>query len=156
MAENHGGYRPPAHPAPASGPGKLSRRTDGGPVQPVRDLPNPDYGEQQTFRAAQQAAPMATAPGPQARPQDMVSAPDLSHVVGLGAPTQRPGEPVTAGADSGAGPGSDVLGLPSVDPGDAGSIQYLRNSLPTLELMANMPMASTAFRQFVRRVRAAG
>ena len=33
MAEQHGGKRTPRNPAPVSGPGRLSRRTDGGPAQ---------------------------------------------------------------------------------------------------------------------------
>lgn len=143
-----GGYRAPAHPAPVSGPGKLSKRTDG---QPIRTLADANYGEQATFRNDQSSAPMAATPGPTAS-----SAPspqlDTTGLVPLGAPTQRPGEPVTSGAASGPGPGTESLGLPN--PGDAAGIQYLRNNLPTLELMANMPMATDVFRQYVRRVRA--
>lgn len=139
-----GGYRPPANPAPVSGPGRLSQRTD---RQPIAQLPDAAYGEQQTFRADQQAAPMAAAPGPQG-----VGPADLSQVVPFGAPTSRPGEPVTAGAASGPGPGMSALGLSDDD--DAG-IQHLKDSLPALELMANQPTAGRALRQFVRRVRAA-
>lgn len=150
MTAPHGGYRKPAHPAPVSGPGKLAKRTDGGPSQPIRDLPNPDYGEGATFRSDQAAAPMAAAPGPQGG-QLPIQPADLSQVTPLDAPTARPDEPVTAGAAAGPGPGMDALGLGSQnDPG----MQYLRQSLPALELMANMPIASDAFRQFVRRVRA--
>lgn len=153
MTAPHGGYRRPNNPAPASGPGKLSRRTDGGPAdprQPMRELPNPDYGEQSTFRADQQGAPMAAAPGvPQAGAMPIQPA-DLSGVVGLDAPSLRPNEPVTAGADAGPGPGPEALGLDGMsDPG----VQYLRNNLPAFELMANMPQASDAFRQWVRRLR---
>lgn len=143
-----GGYRAPAHPAPVSGPGKLSKRTDG---QPIRSLTDANYGEQATFRSAQAGAPMASTPGPTSRsvPQPQL---DMSGLVPLSAPTQRPAEPVTSGAASGPGPGPSALGLPS--PGDAAAVQYLRKNLPTLELMANMPMASDVFRQYVRRVRA--
>lgn len=145
-----GGYHPPANPSPVSGPGKLSRRTDGSPAQPIRDIPNAAYGEQQTFRGDQAGAPMATAPGP----QDMPTPPplDLSNVVPLHADTQRPTEPVTAGAAAGAGPGMAALGLPA--PGNDPSVQSLRKMLPSLELMANSPYAGDAFKQFVRRVRA--
>lgn len=81
----------------------------------------------------------------------MGGAADLSSVVGFGAPTSRPGEPVTAGAAVGPGPGTAALGLSDDD--DPG-IQHLRDSLPALELMANQPSAGRALRQFVRRVRA--
>lgn len=92
-----GGYQAPANPAPVSGPGQLSQRTDGGPGQPVRSLPDAGYGESKAFVDQQQGAPLAQAPG-------------LPTVVPLDAPTGRPGEPVTAGAPLGPGPGSEVLG----------------------------------------------
>lgn len=150
MTAPRGGYQPPARPATVSGPGKLSRRTDGGAGQPIRDLPNPDYGEQQTFRQMESAAPMAQAPAGPATPAAPVAPADLSNVTPFDAPTDRPHEPVTAGAAAGPGPGPAALGLPANDPG----VAYLRDVLPTLELMANMPMASQTFKQFVRRVRA--
>lgn len=140
-----GGYQPPANPAPVSGPGALSRRTDS---QPQRQLPDAAYGEQATFRTDQAGAPMAASPGASGPP---VSPVDLSSVVGFNAPTSRPGEPVTAGAAAGAGPGVEALGLSDDD--DAG-IRHLKDSLPALELMANQPNAGRALRQFVRRVRA--
>jgi hypothetical protein len=145
---NRGGYRAPARPAAVSGPGKLSARTDG---QPTRQLADANYGEQATFRNDQASAAMASTPGPTASSGQGPGV-DMSGLVPLGAPTQRPGEPVTSGAPSGPGPGPESLGLPN--PGDSAAIQYLRNNLPTLELMAGMPMASDVFRQYVRRVRA--
>lgn len=148
--DGRGGYRPPAKPAPVSGPGKLSRRTD----QPIRDLPNADYGEQSTFRSDQAGAPMAATPGPTPDPAAMVQPANLSGLVPIDAPTTVPNEPVTAGSLSGPGPGPAALGLPQVSPQDQAGIQYLRNALPTLELMADSPMATSDFRQYVRRVRA--
>lgn len=143
-----GGYQPPTNPAPVSGPGRLSRRTDG--RQPIQSLPDADYGEQATFREDQQGSPMAaTLGGDQVSP---VSPADLSNVVPMGAPSQRPGEPVTAGAALGAGPDHTALGLN--DPQNDEGVQYLRRILPSLELMANSPIAGRAARQFVRRVRA--
>ena len=144
-----GGYRAPTHPAPVSGPGKLSKRTDG---QPIRALSDANYGEQATFRNDQSGAPMASTPGPTASSMSPVSGLDTSNVVPLSEPSQRPGEPVTSGAASGPGPGVESLGLPN--PADTAAIQYLRNQLPTLEIMAGMPQASDVFRQYVRRVRA--
>lgn len=139
----HGGYRAPAKPAASSGPGRLSRRTDG---QPTAQLPDAAYGEQKTFREAQQGAPMAQSggvpPGPGVMPLDM------SRVTGFDAPSMLPGEPVTAGADAGLGPGSSIL-QQAPDP----AWQNLVDTLPTLEVMASMPSASRSFRDFVRRVR---
>lgn len=86
MANGHGGYRAPANPAPVSGPGELSRRTDGQPTRPVSGL---GYGENQEVNALQGAAPMA----------------QLPRVVPLDAPTEFPGQPITSGAPFGPGPG---------------------------------------------------
>jgi hypothetical protein len=76
---------------PVSGPGPYAKRTD---RQPVRDPGGLPYGENQALRQQQQAAPMAQAPA--ATPFD--------------APTARPGQPVTAGANAGPGPDQSVLG----------------------------------------------
>lgn len=138
----HGGYRAPAKPAPVSGPGKMSRRTDG---QPVAALPDAAYGEQKTYRDAQQGAPMAEANavgGPTVSPLDM------SRVTPMGAPSQYPDEAVTSGADAGAGPGASALGIQ--DP----ALQYSKDLLPALEIAASMPNAPVALRQMVRRLRA--
>lgn len=137
-----GGYRPPAKPAAASGPGKLSRRTDG---QPLVQLPDAAYGEQKTFQEAQRAAPMAQGRGPG---QGSMPGVDMSRIVPLDAPSQYPDEPVTSGADAGAGPGSAVLG----GAGDY-SVEGLLPLLPALEVAASSPNATPFFRTFVRMLR---
>lgn len=151
-----GGYQPPARPAPVSGPGALSKRTDGGPGQapkgqPAQQLPDPGYGEQAGFQAAQQAAPMAQAAAPPTGPSpDAAMMPaDLSRVTPLSAGTQRPDEPVTSGADSGPGPGAA-----SVSPQDPATLARYRNQLQTMELLASMPGSSPTLRQYVRALRA--
>lgn len=58
-------------------------------------------------------APITGAPDPIAAAQAQPFAP-----VGLGEPTQRPAEPVTAGLPIGAGPGPQVLGTPTGGPDD--------------------------------------
>lgn len=98
-----GGYQRPSNPAPVSGPGALSRRTDGGPAQPVRELPDAQYGEGKAFRETQQAAPLAASPSGPSGGLTPVSPPN---VVGFDEPTTKPGEPVTAGAAMGPGPNS--------------------------------------------------
>lgn len=80
---------------PVSGPGPYSQRTD---QQPVREPGGLPYGENQALREQQQAAPMAQAPA--------VPSPEA---IPLGAPSARPGQPVTAGAAAGLGPGPEVL-----------------------------------------------
>jgi len=145
MAEQHGGYRAPQHPAAVSGPGALSARTDGGPADPhqaTRSLPDAHYGEQRDFAAAQQGAPMAAQPDPS------------QSIVPLDAPTQRPGEPVTHGADAGPGIGAASAGIhPSLAQADYAN---LRNLLPGLEAIASMPDSNPSTRAFVRQLRALG
>lgn len=105
MANGHGGYRKPENPAPVSGPGSLSRRTDGGPQQVAADLPNAKYGEAGQFAEIQAGAPMAATPGA----EDMGMGGDvttpMAPPVPLTEPTERPDEPISWGASFGPGPG---------------------------------------------------
>ena len=146
MANGHGGSRTPAKPAPVSGPGAHSKRTDGGPGQAIRDLPDAAYGEAATFRSDQQGAALASAPSPQVQPQ----ANPLAGVVPLGAPTQQPGVPVTDGADAGLGAGSSALGLP-MDP-EKQDAQHFARYLPVLLDIANNQNTSPGTKAFVRQV----
>lgn len=146
MADGRGGYRRPNKPASVSGPGAMSRRTDGGPAQPIRELPNAEYGEGKAFRELQQAQSLPS--GPQL-PSPPVSLPDVP-VVPMNAPSSRPNEPVTAGANAGPGPGMDALGLPDQM---SQELSFLRARLPALEILANMPNSSLAVRSYVRRLR---
>jgi hypothetical protein len=106
MAEQQGGYRRPSQPAPVSGPGALSQRTDG---QGARYMAGGEYGEGQEMMDLQTSAPMSktdTMParrGGAARPMPMMD--ESEQVTPLFAPTERPGEPITAGAPFGPGAG---------------------------------------------------
>lgn len=110
-----GGYQAPREPAPVSGPGALSQRTDGGPAQAMRDLPNAKYGENAEFRSVQSGAPMAAAPslngtgGGAATPPAPGASP-LSPPMPLTGGTQNPDQPVTAGSP--LGPGANTMQLP--------------------------------------------
>ncbi len=105
MAEQQGGYRRPSNPAPVSGPGALSQRTDG---QGAKYMAGGQYGEGQEMMDLQTSAPMSKAPeqprmrqprsGRQVVEEGMRPTP-------LFAPTERPDEPITAGAPFGPGPG---------------------------------------------------
>lgn len=148
----HGGPRTPSKPAPVSGPGALSKRTDGGP-QPMRDLPDAGYGEQAQFREAQGGAPMAGGPPSASPPQGEGGSPPVE-VTPFGAPSARPDEPVTHGADSGPGPGLDSLGLQ--DPNEQltkEDMAQLEAYLPYLEWMASLPNAAPGTRSYVRRIK---
>lgn len=100
-----GGYMKPNQPAAVSGPGKFSQRTDGGPgetmKQAARYIQGDQYGDSQEINQVAQAAPLAAGPKPPAARPTPISA-----------PTQRPDEPVTAGAPVGPGPGPEILNLP--------------------------------------------
>lgn len=127
----------PESPAPVSGPGALSARTDGGPAdrQPMRALPDAQYGEAKEFREIQQGAPMYAESAPSAPP-------------GLFAPTERPDEPVTSGIAS--GPGDGPIALPQFGEQASADIQVIRGYLPSLKRAANMPNAPATFQSFVR------
>lgn len=107
-----GGYRKPENPAPMSGPGALSQRTDGGPAQGAKYISGLPYGQGQATYDQQTAAPMAAASpmpsAPAAAPMQMPTP--------LMAPTGRPNEPITSGIDLGDGVGSGALNLPNQQP----------------------------------------
>lgn len=134
-----GGYREPAKPAApgSSGPGKFSKRTDGG-VAAKQQLPDAKYGEQKDFQEIQGGAPLG-GPAPALTP--------------LTAPTARPDEPVTAGVDAGAGIGASAAGLAPRDPGDE-DLARLAQDADFLDMMASMPWSHPSTRALARRVRA--
>ena len=144
-----GGYREPANPAPVSGPGALSRRTDGRPN--VQSLPDARYGEQQAFREQQNAAPMGSGTGP--RPGAGGDIPlDTSGVVGLDAPSQWDDVPVTDGAAEGEGAGPEIFG-PGLEPLSPEDRERLASYMPAFMTLASQPGASKQTREFVRRLR---
>jgi hypothetical protein len=146
-----GGNQPPANPAPVSGPGSLSQRTDGGPTQPIRSLPNAKYGENKDFVQLQQAAPLAgggVAPPVPGAPPDGggQSSPQMPTPQPLTGGTVMPGQPVTHGADSGPGPGSAVLGQ-----SNPMAAQYTQAKDMVSQLAAS-PSASPALRQLASKI----
>lgn len=140
----HGGYRRPSRPAAVSGPGAHSQRTDGRPK--MMDLPDAQYGEAQNFEQIQQGAPLSapsgsaggSAPAPVAQP------------TGLGAASEFPDQPVTAGAAMGPGPGMDVLGLPDGSDEVADLRRRYGPLLPYFIRKADSPYASQEFKNQVR------
>lgn len=107
MANGHGGSRVPSNPAPVSGPGALSKRTDG---QGARYMSGGQYGEGQEMMELQSSAPMSeqSSPAPQARSGGRAAPSPQQSVTPLFAPSERPDEPITAGAPFGPGPGPQV------------------------------------------------
>lgn len=100
MADNRGGYQQPTNPAPVSGPGALSQRTDGGATegmtQPVQEYTGLPYGGNKSVNDSQGASAMA-------------GDPFRSPLLDLMAPSTRPDEPITAGINSGPGGGTELM-----------------------------------------------
>ena len=145
MAE-HGGYRQPSNPAPVSGPGAHSARTDRGPKQ--HQVTGGSYGSSQEFQAQQAASPLAPQPG---APGGTAPVDPLAALVGLGAPSQMPDVPITDGAAAGAGVGPEALGLRTPDPARA-EAHELGKYLPVMIEIADSDGATPAFRKYVREV----
>jgi hypothetical protein len=150
---------PPQNPAGASGPGPLSKRTDGGPAQALRQLPNAKYGENSQFQALQQGASLSASPSPQGAPMQVPGGqpgelppnPAAAQVVPFSAPTQRPNEPVTSGAALGPGPGpiGPQQATMQAAQTDMGKIQQ---AMPYFQMLANMPDANPSTRMLVNMV----
>jgi hypothetical protein len=122
-----GGYRQPMNPAPVSGPGALSQRTDGGAVdgmtQPAQRYSGFAYGENQGLEEQQSSAPMAGGNMPMS----------LGNILSLDAPSVRPDEPLTAGINRGEGPGTEAMrGLvPNRAPSLVDTIRHLTQFDPS-------------------------
>jgi hypothetical protein len=84
------------------------------------------------------AASQPSAPAPSSNQQQMQQ---MIPVTPLTAPTERPNEPVTAGADAGPGPGSDVLRLMS------NNTQGGATGKSTVQTFAQRPDASPQLKQ---------
>ncbi len=120
--EGRGGYRAPSNPAPVSGPGALSQRTDGGATQPAKYISGLPYGQGQETYANQVAEPMAGNPFA-----------SMGEPTPLMAPSSRPGEAVTSGVDIGDGPSSASMRLPKQEPNILTIMQRLAEADPSGE-----------------------
>lgn len=107
-----GGYQQPRNPAPVSAPGRLSRRTDGGPAQTTTPMTGLPYGENKEYNDVQSSAPLSATPGAAStNPDSGMPAGGGRSAVPIFSPSARPDEPVTAGVDFGPGPGSAPMGF---------------------------------------------
>jgi len=95
--EQQGGYRKPNNPAPVSGPGSLSQRTDGSPTQPATYIPGLPQGEGKATYDQQVAAPMMGA----VKMEDIEG---VNVTTDLDAPSEFPNEPIHHGASWGDSP----------------------------------------------------
>lgn len=144
-------------------PGKLAKRTDGGPAskQAVRYASGMPYGEGQDFLDIQSSAAMEKAPPVRTNTSTLAGiaaasaqGPQGPNVVPLNAPTQNPNQPVTHGADAGTGPGMDSLGLNTAsNVQDQAFAQQLASYMPVLMYIASRSDTSPETRNVIRQLR---
>jgi hypothetical protein len=135
-----GGYRKPGNPAPVSGPGALSRRTDGRVAEGFA------YGMNKQINEQAAAAPMAKAPSPMAaRPMNV--APELPAITPITAETMLPDEPVTSGVDGGPGMGPESLALPNTSDSEMEFKRSIESYYPVLSFVASRPNTSPETRR---------
>ena len=91
-----------------SGPGAFSKRTDVG--TPEMKLGSIAYGEGKDTAAIKAGAPLAKTGDVTASQAPNVPQ-SQTPLTGLYEKTQMPDQPITAGIDMGAGPGSEALGM---------------------------------------------
>jgi len=153
-------------PAMTSGPGALSRRTDGGPAskQAQRYISGmPNYGDGQELANLQASAPMAQAQSAKPMPQAAIAAAAAQggqsampqpaqgpQVTPLDVPSQMPNQPVTNGADAGPGADSSALILPKpTDQRQQEVTALVARYLPDLQAATNIPGVPDSYRKFV-------
>jgi hypothetical protein len=125
-----------------AGPGKYSTRTDN------LQMGSTAYGEGVETQAIKSGAPLAkTGDVRAARAGDVREAATQSPVTELFAPSQRPGEEITAGIDMGAGPGSQSLMINQAQQNES---DIVARYMPALDAMASAPDTPQSFRIFVR------
>jgi len=145
--QNSGGMRPTA---PQNNPANVNGM--GGNGQAGRDYTGFAYGQNKALAEQQAGASMAQAPSPVVSATPSMAS-NLPQVTPITAPTERPNEPVTTGIAMGPGAGPEALTLPGA--GDSNEDkQRLLSYLPALEVAAQSPNSSQAFRNYVRVLRA--
>jgi hypothetical protein len=148
----HGGSRTPLNPAPVSGPGALSQRTDGGPSQTPRPITGGEYGEGVAMMDLQRSAPMAAAPVPQTQAQRGGAQPRAALPTPLGAPTERPDEPITEGSSFGPGSGPNVLSNYGAQAPAVRDVAIISKYMPQLRAIAANADTPDGFKAFVRHM----
>jgi len=103
---------------------------------PISTASNQQYGMRLAQQKAQQAVPMGQSPTTVSPPaQRLRTAPGT--LTPLTAPTARPNEPITAGANFGAGPNAMGAGImPVIEPADdvLNKLAYLNTMYPNSDI----------------------
>jgi hypothetical protein len=103
---------------------------------------DPNMGQNTAATGGLTAPAPVTQSGPE-RPQVLSRTPDDSPM--LTAPSQRPGEPITAGLDFGAGPDSSALGMQSYSQQRQADIDMMKAHLPMLKAATKFKGAPETF-----------
>lgn len=144
-----GGYRKPAKPAPVSGPGAHSARTDGGVAKMT--MPNAEYGEAADFEQIQSGASMNREGGGMSAPP--MNPQPTTQVIPLNAPSQWADVPVTDGVDMGAGRGSSALNLPFGSEGQQDA-RFFARYMPVLIDIASRDTTPPSVKRAIRQLMA--
>jgi len=127
-------------PAQVSGPGALSKRTDAG-GQPIRNLPDPGYGEAQEYRAVQKAAPLAEATPAPGGP----SPSSMARQLAAGSPEQGPAPaPVSRPLPALFDPGDPSVPVTTGAPLGAGRNEVVGGAMPRPQRRASEQLAEYA------------
>jgi hypothetical protein len=105
------------------------------------------YGSRKDMESIQSGAPMQGGGGALPAP----AGPSPADLIPFGAPTQNPGEPVTAGAALGPGIGPEAAGITDES---SQTLDQLAPLIHSFDLAANLPSASPEFRSYVRALKA--
>jgi hypothetical protein len=105
------------------------------------------YGSRQQMESIQGGAPMQGGNGQLPQP----AGPSPADLIPFGAPTQNPGEPVTAGAALGPGIGPEAAGISS---DSQQTLDQLAGLLPSLAVIANLPSATPEVRAYYKALKA--
>jgi len=125
--------------AGVSGPGRFSKRTD--------TPPSAYYGEGVETAAISSGAEKAKTRGI----ADNVGGRPAQAPVSLGAPTERPQEPITTGVDVGPGAGSEAL-MMSQPPDDTNFRASIKEYLPVLTYISGLSNTSPETRKAIRQL----
>ena len=137
--ENRGG----ANGGPQYSPTNVSGT--GGAGQSGRVAQGYAYGMNKQINDQAAAAPLAKVAATVARPMDV--APTQPPITTLTEPTMNPDEPITAGINMGAGPGSEALMLPSNADNNAEFNKSIASYYPVLSYIASRPNTSADTRR---------
>lgn len=143
--KNSGGYRPTA---PQNNPANISATGGAGGNG---DYTGFGYGQNQQLNQSRvqgnQAMQSIQSPAPSGEPYAGINLPQIGTLLDQ---TVNPSEPISAGVDFGAGPGSDAL--PKMFQNNTRpdeNVQIAQQYLPDLALAAQSPNAPDSFKRFV-------